>query len=379
LTPPAKNPGKTSARDRSQPTLVYGLFGPDVCRREEFLNQLRKEILPPGDTINFESYSAKEGGLAEAINAARTLPFGAARKIVLIRELNKRTRNEAEDEDKDEDENENKNKNKNENKAKDENGFSSEEIARLEKYLSCPNPSTILVLEGTKAPAAKLSTLLKEVGEWFDAKLLNERQMQDWLTGKAREAGRGFSGEAAQVIAERVGSDLALAAQELEKVLLYTDAKTIPAETVRKILSGGSSVGNWDFSNAICARDLPEAIKSLNRLLATGNPPVMIVGQLAGIIRRLLRTRLLLDQKKTEAEIGKILKITKPFALQCRCRDARAYTQAEIRRGLADLSKLDLKLKTKSSSVSPHLRLEMFLVGFVSGKSARSSKSPIRK
>ncbi len=337
-----KSPGKSPARPRGEkPTLIYGVFGPDLYQREGFLHRLKKEVLPPGDNLNFESYPAGEG-LAEGLNAARTLPFGAARKLVLIRNLEK---------------------------------LSEDEIPQLENYLSHPSSSTILVLEGNKA-SAKLKKLLAQAGELVEAEPIKESQVPDWLMNKAREAGRGLSREAAQVIAERVGSDLALASQELEKVLLYTDAKMVQAETVRKTLSGGSSVGEWDLANAIGARNLSGAIRSLNRLLASGDPPVMIVGQLASRIRKLFRTRLLLDKGKTEAEIGKLLKITNPSAVKYSCRDAQGYTQAEIRRGLRDLSKLDLKLKR--SGLSPRLLLEMFLVGFVSGKSPHAPKSPVR-
>src|SRR4030042_1210816 len=87
--------GTTPARPRGgKSSLIYGVFGPDLYQRKEFLNQLRKDVLTPSDTLNFESYSAREGGLAEALNAARTLPFGAARKIVLIRELDKPSKDE---------------------------------------------------------------------------------------------------------------------------------------------------------------------------------------------------------------------------------------------------------------------------------------------
>lgn len=338
-----KSPGKSPARPRvGQSPLVYGVFGADLYQREEFLHRLKKEVLPPGDNLNFESYPAAEG-LAEVFNAARTLPFGAARKLVLARNLEK---------------------------------LPEDDISALEKYLSNPNPSTVLVLEGAKAPGARLKKLLEQSGELIKAEPLKANEVPDKLLQLAREAGRGLSREAAQVIAERVGSDLALASQELEKVFLFTDAKMVQAETVRKTLAGGSSVGVWDLSNAIRDRNLPGAIQSLNRLLASGDPPVMIVGQLAGKIRKLLRTRLLLDKGKTEAEIGKILKITHAYSLQCSCREARAYSPAEIRRGLRDLSGLDLKLKR--SGLSPRLLLEMFLVGFISGKSVRGPKLPAR-
>lgn len=338
-----KNPGKNASPARGgKSSLVYGIFGPDSYQREDFIKRLKKEILPENDLLNFESYPAGTG-LSEILNAARTLPFGAARKLVLARDLEK---------------------------------LPAAEIPELEKYLANPSAFTVLVLEGTKAPAGKLAALLTQAGELIQAKSLKENQVPDWLLDRAREAGRNLSREAALAIADRVGTDLALAFQELGKVLLYTDAKTIQAETVRKTLSGGSSVGEWDLSNAIRDRNLSGAIQSLNRLLAAGDPPVMILGQLAGKIRKLLRTRLLLDKGTKEAEIGKILKITNSYALQCSCREARAYTQAEIRRGLRGLSELDLKLKR--SGLSPRLLLEMFLVRFVSGETVRGPKPPVR-
>ncbi|MCX5867354.1 MAG: DNA polymerase III subunit delta [Proteobacteria bacterium] len=338
-----KNPGKNASPARGgKPSLVYGIFGPDSYQREDFIKRLKKEILPENDSLNFESYPAGTG-LSEILNAARTLPFGADRKLVLARDLEK---------------------------------LPAAEIPALEKYLANPSASTVLVLEGTKAPAGKLAALLTQAGELIKAESLKENQVPDWLLDRAREAGRSLSREAALAIADRVGTDLALAFQELEKVMIYTEARIIPAEAVWKTLSSGASGTIWSLFNEIGARNLPGALKTLNRLFAGGDHPIMILGQLAGRIRKLLLTRLLLDQGIAEAQIGKRLKINHPYALQCFCREARAYTQAEIRQGLRDLSELDLKLKR--TGLSPYLLLEMYLVRFIPGKSARGPKPPVR-
>ena len=314
---------------------VYGVFGADPFQREDFIRRLRGRVLPERESIHYESYPAA-GGMRDVLNAAETLPFGGARKMVVARDCEEAPE---------------------------------ETLPLLERYLARPNPTTVLVLEGAKSPGRKVTQLLKQSGELVAADPLKPHQVLDWLVRRAREAGRTLEREAALLIADRAGTDLALAGQELEKVLIFTPDPVIRREAAAGTLSGGGGGEVWALFDRIGERNLAGAFAALSKLLSQGDHPLKIVTQLANRLRRLYAFRRILAQGEPESEAGSRLGIKHPYALRCFSREAGAYTEAEIRQGLARLGEIDRKLK--QTQLPGRILLEMFLVGFCSDRKDR--------
>ncbi|MBI2902496.1 MAG: hypothetical protein HYY12_02765, partial [Candidatus Methylomirabilis oxyfera] len=65
---------------------VYCLYGEDDYRREETLERLLGALLPEGAReLNLDQFRPGERETASILGSARTLPFLAARRVVLIR------------------------------------------------------------------------------------------------------------------------------------------------------------------------------------------------------------------------------------------------------------------------------------------------------
>lgn len=317
---------------------VYGIFGADPFRREDAVRRLRDRVLSGRGEIHYESYTGGEG-LRDVLTAAETLPFGGGKKLVVARDCEK---------------------------------IPDEELFLLERYLERPNPSTVLVLDGAKPPGKRVAPLVKKTGKLVEAAPLKSGQVPDWLVRRAREQGIRLERDAALMIADRVGSDLALAQQELEKVITYSAKRVIRREEVADTLSSGGGGEIWTLFDRIGERDLAGAFAALAQLISQGDHPVKIVSQLAGRLRKLHAFRSLLDRGTDAAEAGSSLGVRHPYALKCFIRESKAYAEEEIRRGISRLSEVDHKLK--QTQLPGRILLEMFLVGLVSGR-----RNPIRR
>ncbi len=166
----------------------------------------------------------------------------------------------------------------------------------LEQYLERPPPHATLVFVVEKADRRlKAIKRLEAVGLVVDCPLPKEREMASWVAAKATERGLKLTGPAARALAEAVGTNTAIAERELDKLALVSGApgstvgKGIGVETVEEMLGPGRAVGAFALEDALLGGDAAGAVEILGRRLVgtDGGAPLVLLGQLASIARRL--------------------------------------------------------------------------------------------
>jgi DNA polymerase III delta subunit len=113
-------------------------------------------------------------------------------------------------------------------------------------------------------------------------------EMRGFADAFARERGRALAEEARELLLECVGRDLLLLASELDKLAAAVSERVIGPDDVRRVTAPGREHGNFEFTDALCARDAAAATRLLACALDEGAAPIAIIGALAATLKPLV-------------------------------------------------------------------------------------------
>jgi DNA polymerase III subunit delta len=337
------------AKGKPIPALL--LLGDEPYLRDACRGQLIETYVPEAARAwALSRYSAERGETRAALEQSQTLPMLAKQQVVFlenaesIEKLGEEQREEA--------------------------------VERLVAYLEDPAPFTVLVIEAEKLDmrmqlGKKLSelALVVEVG-------VGERPEErigaaiDLAKTLAKERGVEFEKGAAEDLAEFVSGDLMRLKTEVEKLTAYTaQRKTIKREDVSALVISSKTTTIWEVADLIATGQSRKALEFIERLLREGEEPVMMVGALAWMYRKLIEASELrgamngwqaaraLGMRPEQAEL----------ALQC----ARRIPKERLLDGLQAVEEADGRLKGGAHDDQATME---FLVWRLSGPSAASAK-----
>jgi DNA polymerase III subunit delta len=255
---------------KGKPVPALLLLGDEPYLRDTCRAQLIDAYVPEAArTWAISRYSADRGETQSALEQAQTLPMLAKQQVVFLEEaeaiekLGEKAREEA--------------------------------VDLLVRYLDDPAPFTVLVIEAEKLDmrmqlGKKLAdlALVVEVG-------LGER-LEDRIAAAvglakalAREQGVEFEKGAAEDLAEFVSGNLMRLKTEIEKLATYAaERKSIRRADVSAMVVSEKTTTIWEVADLIATRQPRKALEFVERLLRDGEEPVMMVGGLAWMYRKLI-------------------------------------------------------------------------------------------
>ncbi len=157
--------------------------------------------------------------------------------------------------------------------------------------------------------------------------------MRGFADAFARERGRELAEEARELLLECVGRDLLLLASELDKLAAAVSERVIGPDDVRRVTAPGREHGNFEFTDALCARDAAAATRLLACALDEGAAPIAIIGALAATLKPLVAGAELVARGRSVDEALRELAVAPYQRVACQ-RGLRAYRPAELRRAL---------------------------------------------
>lgn len=159
----------------------------------------------------------------------------------------------------------------------------------LEKYVARPSRSGVLVLDVDSLPGnTRLFKLIAAEGLLIDCKAPAPARLGKWLAAWAKDHHRAdLAPSAADELVELIGPELGLLDQELAKLALMAGAdRKITPELVKRSVGSWRAKTAWDMLDAALDGKIPEAMLQLDRLLASGEQPIGVLGQIATSLRR---------------------------------------------------------------------------------------------
>ena len=181
----------------------------------------------------------------------------------------------------------------------------------------------------------------------------------NWVVQRGEKKGLPLSADAARLMINIVGNDLTDLDHELEKLSLYLSGTPITEELIKEHIRGHKHFSVFRMTEALSRKELLPALEILDQQLqAAPREHVRLFALIIMQFRRLLIIHSMLSQFYKEAEI--LAKISLPPFLGKQVLDqARNFSSLEMQNIYAELAKLDLRVKFKSS-LAPLLLQDLF-------------------
>ena len=237
---------------------VYILIGDDPWLRDQARHAIVAELIGDADPQMCVSNYDGDVDLATVLDDLRTLAFLAPHRVVVVREAD---------------------------------GFVSTHRDKLQRYLEAPSSSgSLILLVNAMRTTEKLYKLADKIGQVIPCKPPSARDLPGWITEQARERGAAISRDAALLLAQWTGPNLAQLISELDKLITYVGerGRVEPAD-VSAIVASSAGPATFDLTNALTAGDLPRALTSLAGMLTTRGEELKTLGLLRWHIQKAVK------------------------------------------------------------------------------------------
>jgi len=314
---------------------AYLIYGPQSYLLTQAIERIKITLSADADmSLNYQKFSPPIDA-DEVINACRTLPFMARRRLVVVGDYD---------------------------------ALAVGGKNKLADYLSHPSEETVLILvqagvdQFGKVTVNKRTRLFKEaekLGLAFEYKF-NSRDINPYIKKAFRAHDKVITGEALIYLSENVAQDLWLLESEIEKTALFNEAvKKIGLAEVKPIISHSGEAEVFTLMSSIIAGEKRQALLMLDRLFVNTAAAGRIFYHLEKELRLLLRVKALAAKGLTDKETAAKLKIT-TGRLYFLKKQSRSIKGRSVKGALKLLVESDIK--RKSSQRQTHLILEELVV-----------------
>lgn len=300
---------------RGEVASVYCLYGEEEYRREQTLNQLLDALLAEETRdLNLDQIRPGEPGTRSILESARTLPFLAQRRVVLIPGIEELSREQQEE---------------------------------LLAYLNDPSPTSCLVLAGRRLDLrTRLAAAIQKKGMLLRFDRLDADSVKESLLAAAREQGVRLQPEAISLLMTLVGDDVRQLIYSVEKAALFVGAREeIGAKDIEALVGETRVRSIFQLTDAVSGRDLDVALRCLTSLLGSGEEPLAVLGMLARQIRLLIQAKALQEQATPVSKMTHVLGLP-PRVVAALAEQSAARSWRQLTGALQSLSRADLAIKT---------------------------------
>jgi len=203
-------------------------------------------------------------GVAGIVDAVRTLPMMAPRRVVVVMQAETLLA------------------------PKRESEAATRAMEQIEALLKQPDPTATLVLVATTIDKRSriFKLLLKQATIVECGVLENLADAERWVQTRVAAAGAAIDPAATRLVAQRAGVDVKRLRADVERLLLYAlGQKQITLEDVRAVTGPAALQDDWAMTNAIEGGQTGEALRQLALILDAGAPAEKVLGQLGWVVR----------------------------------------------------------------------------------------------
>ncbi|WP_135546611.1 DNA polymerase III subunit delta [Paenibacillus cymbidii] len=323
----------------------YICYGAERYLLQQFIDSvIRLTVDPAYAEFAVTRYDLAETPLDTVLDDAGTLPFMSERKVIVAANAAFFT-------------------------GAKESGKVEHRTERLVAYLKSPSPETVIVFI---AAADKLDERKKLVKAFKDAggalafAPLQADELQRWAIRQAQRRKAELSEASAVQLVMYAGTDLAVLAQEIEKLSLFAGTGgTITAEAIERLVVPTTEQNVFILIDDIVRRNMNRAFAILNELLKQREEPIKLVALMARQFRMIMQTKELEKQGHSQQHIAGQIG-AHPYAVKIASEQGRSYTAGRLGDIIRMLADLDYGMK--SGRTDKTLGLEMTMLRLMNGK-----------
>lgn len=329
---------------------VYLVYGGEAFLAEEVFHALRSALVQPETAdFNYHVLDPATDQVRQALTLAQTQPFFAERRLVVVKDCSAilpRRKGGAD-------------------AGEGEEGSSGESDDELLNYLKAPVPSTVLLfLAGSVDARRKVTKALIAGGGVVECQPLKPEDAVMWAQQRAQSKGKKLGSQAANLLVERIGTDLRLLDGELEKLVLYVGAeREIRPGDVDLMVSNMAETEIYRLTEAVVNQDRSQALLLLERVLRQVDHPLQVLAALTNRFRQLLLVKAL-SARGLSRKDGAAAAHMHPYAYEKVAGRAASVERGKVVAALEHLLEADLAMK---SGFDPKLTLETVVVELLGG------------
>ncbi|MBW2027658.1 MAG: DNA polymerase III subunit delta [Deltaproteobacteria bacterium] len=297
----------------------YLFYGPDGFRLEKVVDRIKDKLIPESArALNLETLYGDEVSPSEVIDRARSLPFLAQKRLIILR----RTEN-----------------------------YTARDLGLFLPYLENPSESTCLLFLSAKTDFKKtFYGKMRTLGRAVHFEAVREGQALSWMKRLAREMDLRIDGQACAYLHQLVGNDLQDMAAELEKLKTRYGNDPVGQDEVKSLVIHSRAYNIFELMNMISLKNASESLRTLNRFLEEEDgrrAPLQVLGMLNRQLRLLWRAREITAKGGRSKEIAKKLGLM-PFSAGKFARQSKLWSGEELERGIRLLHQADGLIKSGS-------------------------------
>lgn len=308
---------------------IYLIYGTEKLLLEEAVERLRQRLsLESNLDFDCDEFDGEMSDGTAIVQAAETLPFVSEKRLVVVKNVEK---------------------------------LPPSDQSTIAEYAKHPSEKTCLVLIATKInKGSKIFKTIKEQGGVFEYKAPYRNKYPKWIQEEFSKRGKIITQEIAEYLLEKVGYNLQLLLNEIEKISLFcAEEKKIDLSAVMFLTEKTVKYNVFDFVDSVGRRDQSRALSVLGNLLQESESAGHIFYMLVRHLRLLLKTKALLGKGVDRSKLAQALQIT-PFEANKYQEQSKNFTETQLKNIFKLLLETDLALKR--SEQEPRFVLESLIL-----------------
>ena len=210
---------------------LYLLYGDEPFFVDKITDYISTNVLSEAEKgFNQTIFYGRDADVGAIVETAKRYPMMAERQVVIIKEAQDLRR-----------------------------------VDELEDYMANPVDSTVLVMAFKyKKPDGRKKVFknMKKTGLAFESKTIYENQMQKWIEEYIHSNHRKITPKATLLISEYIGTNLSLAANEIEKLFItIPENGVIDDITVSEVIGINKDYNTFELQRAIGTRNIKKAMQ----------------------------------------------------------------------------------------------------------------------
>ena len=316
---------------------IYILMGSESYYIDKIADCIAEHALSPDERdFNQDVVFGADVNVAQIVDMARGYPMMARRRLVMVKE------------------------------AQNLKG-----LETLEKYLSNPSPTTVVVLcykNGTIDARKKIIAKAEALGVVFESKKLRDRDLVPFIGKYLQSRGASIDPKSEQMIADSIVADLHRLTSELDKVLaaLPDDNKRVTPEIVEKQIGVSKDFNAFELRDAIVNRNVYKANQI--SIYFDNNPKAGSLFQILPLLFNYFQNLMIAfycPQKANQEAVAKWLDLKNPWAAKDYMTGMRNYSGLKVMQIISKIREIDAKSKGLDNPNTPPGELMKELIFFI--------------
>ena len=305
-------------------SMVYLLYGINEFAIQKEIEKITKDF----DKMNISKYDLAEDEIKDVINDAETFSMFADKKVVIAENATIFT------------------------------SSGSGDLETLENYLAHINTSTILIFTINEEKVDERKKITKKIKKDYKLISFNQNETPNSLV-KSLLNGYNITSSNINLLIDRVGTNSLILENEVNKIKLYKDDKTITKEDILNLTTKRPEIDIFKLIDDIVMKNKDEALEIYNEMLKVNEEPLKIVILLASQFRLMYQAKELAKKGYSEKNISELLKVH-PYRVKLALQKGKKYKAETLLNYLNTLADIDIAIKT--GKTDKNLALELFLL-----------------